>query len=330
MALVIADLITEFEAHYEERGNASDLLTRFTRKSVTEHTYTDYATTNRTIVRKVNSLVTRVLQRQQKGWTPIGTTQFFPEEIVLDNLKVNVEEIPKELEESWLGFLIDSSLDPRNVPFTSWWLNQLVLPALEADFEKNEIYHGVQGVITPGTATAASTSMNGYKKRLNDYIAAGKTVPFVMGPPPVTAVAFYDYVADFCSRIPVELLGELEPIKLSESNGRLFTEGKDIKYNGNYLRDGEALKVHNYPVRIVSHKGGEGSDIIAGLPSMAGSSKIYTTFRGNSVFRRKKPENAKIFELEKQYLTLRAFTDFYVGLGNWIPQLVFTNNVELV
>src|SRR5690606_33350600 len=98
---------------------------------------------------------------------------------------IDLQETPDDLEESWLGFLADSNLDRKTWPFIRWYLTNALIQA-EKDLEMNEIYLGVPGTITAGTATAAGTSLKGIKKQINEMNTAGTGGKVTLGAVPTT------------------------------------------------------------------------------------------------------------------------------------------------
>ena len=316
-------VITEWGAFYRAEGqNIKDILTKLMQRSVTAG-YFPTRITEKTILEKVTAEFTRVLQRFQKDFTPIGGTTFEPVKIPLYKLKIDLKETPDDLEESWLGFLADANLDRRQWPFIKWYLMNALIQA-DKDLELSEIYSGVPGVITAGTATAAGASLKGIKKQINEAHAAGKSNTIVMGAVPSTATdagkkELVQYVETMIKSTPRLLRNELDFVFLNEDLHDDFRDGMRLLYNVNYesVADNKITQLRNDNIKVV------------GLPSMVGSKKIWTTPSWNRQGGFKKPANGKIFEVEKVDRTVKAYTDYYKGYGFWILQYLVTNDVEL-
>jgi hypothetical protein len=316
-------VVTEWGAFYRAEGqNIKDIITKLMQRSVTAG-YFPTRITDKTILEKVTAEFARVLQRFQKGYTPIGGTTFEPTKIPLYKLKIDLLETPDDLEESWLGFLADSNLDRRQWPYIKWFLMNTLIQA-DKDLELNEIYAGVPGTITAGTATAAGTSLKGIKKQINEFHAAGKTNTVVMGAVPATATDagkkdLVKYVEDMIKATPRLLRNELDFVFLSEDLHDDFRDGMRLTYNVNYesVADNKITQLRNDNIKLV------------GLPSMVGAKKIWTTPSWNRQGGFKKPANGKIFEVEKVDRAVKVYTDYYKGFGFWIPQYIVTNDVEL-
>lgn len=320
----IPDIITEWKAVYRAEGQGvKDLLIKLTQKSVTAG-YFPTRITDKTVLEKATVEFQRVLQRFQKDFTPIGGTTFKPTKIPLYKLKIDLQETPDDLEESWLGFLGDNSLSRKEWPFVRWYLTNALIQA-DRDLEMEEIYKGVPGTITTGTANAAGTSLLGIKKQINDFNTAGKLLKISMGAVPSTAtdagkIELVDYIEDMIKQTPRLLRNEIDNVFLQEDLHDDFRDGMRLKYNVNYMSvdDSKITKLRNDNIQVV------------GLPSMVGSNKIWFTPMWNRQAGFKKPGNEKVFELENVDRKVKAYTDYYKGFGFWIPEYVVSNDVELV
>lgn len=322
--IIAANVIAEWGAVYRAEGQgAKDILMKLMQKSVTAG-YFPTRITEKTVLEKVTAEFSRVLQRFQKGYTPVGSTTFEPVKIPLYKLKIDLQETPDDLEESWLGFLADNSLDRKTWPFIKWYLTNALIQA-DKDLELNEIYNGVPGVITPGTANAAGTSLKGIKKQINEANIAGTLLKITMGAVPSTATdagkkELVEYVETIVKSTPRLLRNELDFAFLNEDLHDDFRDGMRLKYNTNYeaVAESKITKLRNDNISVV------------GLPSMTGSTKIWTTPSWNRQAGFKKPGNEKVFQVENIDRTVKAYTDYYKGFGFWVPQYLVSNDVELV
>ena len=322
--ITITDIITEWKAYYRAEGQGvKDLILKLTQKSVTAG-YFPTRLTDKTILEKASVEFSRVLQRFQKDFTPIGNTTFKPTKIPLYKLKIDLQETPDDLEESWLGFLGDNSLSRKEWPFIKWYLTNALIQA-DKDLEMSEIYSGVAGTITPGTANAAGTSLMGIKKQINDFNTAGSLLKITMGAVPATTtdagkIALVDYVESMIKQTPRLLRNEIDYVFLNEDLHDDFRDGMRLKYNVNYVGvdDSKITTLRNDNIKLV------------GLPSMVGSKKIWYTPMWNRQAGFKKPGNEKVFEVENVDRKVKAYTDYYKGFGFWIPEYVVSNDVELV
>ena len=320
----IPDIITEWGAVYRAEGQGvKELLLKLAQKSVTAN-YFPTRITEKTVLEKATAEFSRVLQRFQKDFTPIGGTTFKPTKIPLYKLKIDLQETPDDLEESWLGFLADSNLNRKEWPFIKWYLTNALIQA-EKDLEMNEIYSGVPGTVTAGTATNAGTSLKGIKKQINEFNTAGTLLKISMGAVPATTtdagkIALVQYVEDMVKQTPRLLRNEVDNVFLQEDLHDDFRDGMRLKYNTNYesVDDAKITKLRNDNIQVV------------GLPSMVGSKKIWFTPEWNRQAGFKKPGNEKVFAVENVDRKVKAYTDYYKGFGFWIPEYVVSNDVELI
>lgn len=319
LTITAADIVTEWGALFRDQGQTkNDIISILRTKSETEAIFKRRVTKN-TVMEKASAEFARVLQRFQKGWTPIGGVTFLPEKINLYRLKIDAQETPDDLVETWLGFLTDGNLDRKEWPFSKWWVAELIKQA-NADFEKFEIFGGVPGTITPGTATAAGTNVLGIKKQLNDGHAAGSTRTLTMGAVPTDPVLFVKYIEDMnalAQSSNEELFQEIDQWNMSKALMRRFQTGMRTKYNMNYDQT-PLLTVIDSDVKIV------------GLNSHSGSTKIWATPAWNRECGIKDPGNENIMRLENVDRTIKAYTDYHKGVGFWIDNYIYQNDVELV
>lgn len=317
--ITATDVVTEWGALYRPQGQSvKDIMLKLMQKSVTA-AYFPTRITTATILEKATAEFSRVLQRFQKEFTPIGGVTFKPIKIPLYKLKIDLQETPDDLEESWLGFLADNNLDRRKWPFITWYLTNALLQS-DKDLEMNEIYSGVPGAIVSGTATAAGASLKGIKKQINEFDTAGKLLKITMGAVPTDPEEYVEYVEEMIKQVPRLLRNELDFVFVQEDGHDLFREGMRLKYNAIYQQVDETkiTRLRNDNIKVV------------GLPSMAGSDKIWTTPQWNRQAGFKKPENNQVFEVEKVDRKVKAYTDYYKGFGFWIPEYLVSNDVELV
>lgn len=318
MAIDVSDVVTEHGAVYKDSGQGvKDILLAFRQPTVTDALFMPRPT-KETILHKSSASITSVLQRFQKAFTAKGDTTFVPRSIQLQKLKIDLEEVPDDLEQDWHGFLAANNLSRKDWPFVKWWIEKLIIPQSLEDWELDEVYKGVQGAITPGTPTAAGAQIDGIRKIINDFITAGDTSTIATGALSSDPETFVDQVEAFVDAIPRKYRRHLNPIAMNEDQRDLFRDGMDIKYNTNYQKTGDLLKVRHSNIPVM------------GLPSMAGDEKLWTTVKGNSVMGYKKPENSKVFKVEESKRSVSVMTDFYKTPGFWVSEWIFTNDRDLV
>ncbi len=317
MSITITDIITEHGAHYKKGGQgAKDLISMmYHNDDATDRIFTIIPTEN-TKLEKASAEITSVIQRYQTQFTPKGDTAFEPRSIDLHKIKVDASANPDEIEQSWLGFLASDKQSRKDWPFPKYWIEQLIMPQVQEDLLLDAYFNGELGTITPGTATASTAVMNGMKKVINDHITAGDIVPIVTGAPDADAVTYADQVHDFWEAIPEKFKRSIKSIQMSPALARRYYDGMRIKWNMGYDQIDRTL-IRDTKVEII------------GWDAQIGSNKIWCTVDKNAAMGFKKPGNDMIFKVEEARRTVDAMTDFYKGVGFFIPEFAFVNDQDL-
>lgn len=306
----VTDIITEYGAYYIEGGqNLSRLYQLLNFTSQTE-TYATPIVTNDTLYRVAGSSLASILQPFQKQWTPAGALEFKPNPIELFNLKADLEEYPDELEATWLGFLAGNSLDRREWPFVRWFVEQKIIPQIKDDYESQLIYKGIFAAPTPGTPGPVNTAMNGIKKVQDDFVTAGRITPIVSGAPNTDPKLWLAQVEDFAGAIDERYWAQQMTVLMSPQLFRRYQFGYLEKYGQNSNFAGNVSTIANSNL------------MVAGVPSMIGSNRIWATPKSNFLHLMKK-ENSSLVRIENVDRLVKVYTDFYKGVGFAVPEAVF-------
>lgn len=313
----VSAIVSEFGAYYIKGGqNETRLVKKLYEKSMTEQAFTTVVT-DETKWRGSEAVIDRLLQPFQKGWTPIGTATFTPIEIDAFKLKLDFEDYPDDLEATWLGFLADNNLDRKVWPFIRWLVEQHIIPKMQEDYELNEIFAGVYAAPTPGTAGGAGTAMNGVKAIRNAHITAGRITPITSGALATDPLDFVDQIEAFCDSINTKYWNAPMDLNLAQQLERRFVRGMERKYGRNLDYKGAGTMVEGTQINLV------------GRPSMNGSDIIWATPKTNAVRLVKKSANMNQVRIENVDRKVKLYTDFWTGIGFLIPEIVFTNDLEL-
>jgi hypothetical protein len=312
----IADIITEFGAYYKKGSqNMKNLQAAIFTPSETDALFRLIPTND---TKEDNAFVdiSDVLQGFQDDFTPAGDTTFTPRSIILEQMKIDLKENPSKIEKSWLGFLAGPGVDRSQWPLIRYWLEQLVIPKAVEQWEEKAVYSGVKGVLTPGTVLPIHQAVDGIKKQFNVAIAAGDLTPLTLGAVPTDPVDFVDYIEAFVKMIHPKYHTMLQTIVMSRTLRNRFREGMRQKYNMNYSQ-ADLNTVMDYDITVT------------GVQSHEGSTKIWTTVKGNAVRLEKRGKDQNTFEIEKVDRSVKAYTDFWKVCSFSYWQLLFTNDVEL-
>lgn len=316
--MVLTDLITEFGAYYIAGSQNESRLIRQLRSAFGTAELFRTVVTDDTLYRAAESQMTRVVQPFQKAWTPTGALTFLPVAIQNFKMKVDHEEYPDDIEATWLGFLADQGLDRKEWPLVRYYVENELIPQIQEDIELNEIFSGVYAAPTPGTPGAAGTSMDGIKEIRNAHITAGRITPITIGAISTDPETFVGQVEAFADALPTKYYKGSMTIAMSMELERRYKRGVLAKYgvNTNYV-DGARSGVDATNLMVKGVESHDGSDI------------IWTTPPQNAIRLVKKSANFNRIQLEAEDRKVKAFTDFWTGVGFLIPEIVFTNDSEL-
>ncbi len=312
------DVISQYGSYYIDHGqNMSSLLQRPFQAFGTREAFTNVPT-DETQIRYSDVQVTEILQAYQDTFTAKGSVTFKPVTINLQQVKIDQSFNPNNLVYSWLGFLTNNNTDRTTWPFIRWFIEMYLLKQVFDDLERKVIFKGDKVAPTPGTAGAAVEVMDGIKVILGDAVTAGDIVPIAVGVPPTDAKDFCTYMEELCKGIAEDYWGKTIAFNMSPTLALRYKEGRAAKYNMNYAQVSDMMRVQNFD-----------NFSVAGRFSMQGSNNIWGTPLENAVFGTKGFANATAFELEKIDRTVKIWTDFHIGAGFLLKDLVFTNGEGL-
>lgn len=317
MALLIADVVAQFGAYYLNNGQNLNSLYQLLRRATPTESMFSPVNTDDTIWRAAKTLFTRVVQPFQKAFTPLASVTFVPVAIQQFKMKVDAQEYPDELEASYLGFLDGPEIDRKAWPFVRWYCEVYLIPQIKQDIEQLEIYQGVYATPTAGTPGAAGTSMDGLRKTINGHITAGRTAPITTGALATVPADAVDQMEEFVDSINKAYWNIPMMLGASESFVRTFLRGQERKYGKNTGGGALDLTVNKTNITLV------------GLPSHQNTDKIWCTPKANAIMLRKRIQNQTAIQVENVDRLLKFFTDFSMGIGFIIPEIVFTNDQDL-
>lgn len=316
MSLVISQLQSDFGSYYKAGGQGiKDLRTAFFTPNNTSKVLFQQIT-NDTQLQGGLVAQSAVLQAYQDTFTPYGDTTLSGKKIDLTELKVDISFNPTKLMNSWAGFLTNNSLDRTTYPLSRYMIEQLILPKMQEDYELNGIFKGVKGSVTPGTALAIGSAINGLNKVRKVGIAASTITPIALGAVPTDAVDFVTYVEAFLESIPEIVRPYIRTVQMAPELHTRYKKGMVQKYNMNYAM-ADINKSLIYP-----------SIEMVGCLSHAGSTVIWASPFGNVVEATKAPENETFFRLETEKRNVHIFTDYWKAVGIWQEEYFYTNDVE--
>lgn len=315
--MVVTDIISEFGAYYINiPENMNRLVRQLYAQSTTDSLLTPFYTDD-TIYRASEGRMSRVLQPFQKAWTPIGDITFVPIAIQMFKQKIDCQEYPDDLEGTWLGFLAGDGIDRKTWPFVRWFIEQYLLPKAKEDYELNEVFAGVFAAPTPGTAGGIGTAMNGLRKAINDQVTADRITPITLGAVPSDPSDLVDYYEAFADGINPKYWNIPMMVGCSQANERNYKRGLRAKYGRDLDFTGTNATIKETNLTVV------------GLPSMVGNDKIWCTPKSNVLQLNKKTQNMQTVQIDSIDRLIKLFSDWWSGVGILIPEILFTNDVDL-
>lgn len=333
--MTITELVAAFEAQYRAGSQSvKDIDTSFFQPLVTEGFFGGLIPTVNTQERRVKAIIGQILRKKQKAFTGDDNGEFLPRSINLQELSYEYKNFPDVLQASYVGFLASMDTNDRaQWPITRYIVDVLMINKGREEFELNEVYKGVSGVIVPGTANDPGENFDGIEHQMNELIDEGDIVPIggdtAWSTTPATFIA--------------EVEAWIAAVKASSNEARLLVEGGAIRkiamapdlafrlakglfkeYNVNYNATGQNIVNQPFEVALPF------SNLVAvGLPSMSGKSRMFMTPEVNKVAFIKKPQSETGPEIQKVDREVKIFMDFWKGIGFWHPEYVYTTAHEV-
>jgi len=325
----IEDIKTEYGTYYRDGGqNLTRVLSKPYISSQTEALF-GLIPTDDTSYQMAIAELTRVLQPFQLGWTPLGEFKAAPILLTQTPFKVDLEENPDKLENSWLGFLADNKLNRTEWPFVRYLVEEHLYKRMDEDYELNEIYFGKLVAPTPGTPGAAGTGMDGIRTIINRGIQQSKITPIALGAIPADPLAFCEYIESFVDKFTLRYRGQAMEVCMNLSLARRYAKGRHQKYKSDIadptarpILDGNGNALLTVPIEFTNHT-------VVGLLSMGDSMKIWATNKENRKRLAKKTVNQRAVRIESAKRQVAIYTDFYKGVGFPVLEAVFTNELDL-
>lgn len=320
----------EFKKYYlDHKQNKSNLVNKLLGRTDTEEFFDD----RRTIVDDVTEMGFTAqsvhVQQWSENFTPTGELKLEVEQAQVQKLKIDVQCVPDKLESSWYAFLIDvMKQDPKDYPFTPWWLEQQVIPAWKESWESSEIYKGVKVSVIPAGGTIEGTAVNGIEKIFKNGIAAGKITPHIMGAPPAFGSANAD--KEYCEYLEAFIYGIPEKVRKKLKREVMIDINRiDMYENGRLEKYGDKINAMNIDVSAPAvSKIGKTDFYVKGVDSMEGKNRIFTTRVGNAYLITRRPQQAGFRLLPVDYETVKATSKWSKAFGFWYLPWVETNDVD--
>jgi len=306
----VDDIVAEFGSYYKNSGqNRKDIYKKFYQKVETESIMTPRSTDN-TVLELTEAEITDILQTYQPSWTEKGLVTFKPKQIPLQHFKIDYALEPYAIAGTWLDFLREKEIDPTKFPLTKYILNEFIIPKMQSNYEKKEIFKGVPKTPVKGVANNAGETMLGIRKQLIDGINKGTINKVSLGT--LAAGTIFDKVEEFTKAIDEEYQDETMTVNMAKSWRRAYLEDK--RSEGHYQMSG---------ANQIDESIDFTPQVVKGLASMGGSDIIWCTPKWNVLSIKKNGINEGRFDMQKDKRVVNILTDFYKGAGFIIDSLVW-------
>lgn len=256
---------------------------------------------------------TEVLQPFQHAWTPKGTSSFDAIINKVRQVKIDYEisEID-QLYQSYICEMADESKHRSKWEFVRWLVSNQIMPKVAEEMDHNS-YNGVYAAPTPGTAGASSTSVNGFKKVIEDLITAGDLTPVATGA--IDATNILDKVEGFVDDLPAKYQAMKAPILMSSTNARKYWRDYRNNFGGNNnYQDNNNLKVD------ATNK------MVIGIDAMNGSDRFIHTPKANMLVMFDKISYPANLETQVDKRVINLLGDFKRGYGFGELSTLFIND----
>lgn len=273
-----------------------------------------HISTNESVWRCANPIIESMLQAFQIGFTPKGNVDFHPNEIRLQHMKVDMQIVPHEIEESWLGFLNGDADKIEKWPITEYIMRQ-ILDSVAEDKEINVAYNGVAATPTEGTASEASTVMDGFHKKLCDGVLDSQyPIKIIEGMGELNTDTIFSQLEHFVHHLPERYRRVPFHIFVSDDMRLAYLEAK--RALGYYTITDDSQ---------ISTKLDFCNCFLHALPSMAGTKHIWATIPQNIVHLTKRDLSTAHFDVQKTDRVVKLLIDWWEAIGFICNEMVFTN-----
>lgn len=315
-SFTIDRLVSEFGALYLNNGqNLSRLFRGLMQPGVTLNMPgLRHISTNESVWRCANPIIQSMLQSFQVGFTPKGNVDFHPNEIRLQHMKVDMQIVPHEIEESWLGFLNGDADKIEKWPITKYIMQQ-ILDSVAEDKEINVAYNGVAATPTEGTASEASTVMDGFHKKLCEGVLDSQyPINIIDGMGELDTDTIFSQIEHFVHHLPERYRRVPFHIFVSDDMRLAYLEAK--RALGYYTISNDSQ---------ISTKLDFCNCFLHALPSMAGTKHIWATIPQNIVHLTKRDLSTAHFDVQKTDRVVKLLIDWWEAIGFICNDMVFTN-----
>lgn len=310
----IGQIVQDFGEFYVQEGQGLKNLHMLPFESFGTRDAFTIVPTNNTELKESNVEVGEILQAYQEDFTAKGSMSFKPVRIPLHQMKIDQYIRPGAVQRSWLAFLTTNKATVEDWPLIRYIFEEYLTKQSMEDMEMKAIYKGVRVEPEEGVASPAESVMDGIEKQFANFIAAGDLTPITTGTIASSAVDFVTQVEAFIKSIEEKYRFMPMELNMNRTLVQKFKEGMRTKYNMNYQQVSDRTSVVDFD-----------NITIVGRAGMQGKSRLWCTPKFNAIMGVKGFENINAYKLEPVDRKLKAWTDWFAGIGFVQPKLLFVN-----
>jgi hypothetical protein len=300
----IQKLASSFESYYLDYGqNKNRLIRSLVQPSVTVEKHAIQRKIRETVYRMANYEYGSVIQPFTPNFTPISSIEFFPNEIQLQEMKVNMSITPHEIEDGYLGFMDgDQTKTMSTWPIVRWLIEEYVTPKIQEDRELKLVYTGKKVV----GGTTPESCMDGIKQQLIKGTTSDYPINTITGIGTLNETTIFDQIEAFDKQIPDLYVNKPVTIYVAEKWERAFRQAQRDK--GIYQINVNGANQIDTMIDFTNHK-------VVGLPSMIGTDDMWASINNNLLWLTKREGNLAQASIQLHHYNVDILLDWWEALG---------------
>jgi len=305
MSLVITDIVTSL-GDYSRKSSQ-----QIRSATLGETQITKYFTTVTDVDDEYwlsHTITDRVVFGFKNVWNAAGNTTFKPNLVKAYHFKSNISITPSSVWKSWLSFLANEKLDITQYPITKYITENEIGKAISRDRD----YLLCKGVYNASTYdTVFGAACDGINEKLRQGIVDGSMYRIQL--PTFASNNAVSNVERFVKKIPVDVRDMMDFIFMNTSDLDAYKQDYRTLYgqNADYTREG-LIKEYFSGLPLV------------GLPHLE-QGRIWTTYADNRKRVVNKTNQPILTDVQKADYAVKAFYEWFEGLGFHINQHVFVS-----
>lgn len=306
-------IVEEYGKYYEKAGqNRQRLVRALMTPSVTLEKNARRIPTEETIYKAADFTTSSVVQPYSHDFTPMGNLEFIPNPVYLRQVKTDVQIVPNEIEESWLGFLAANNCSIKDWPIVRFIMEEFLKNQIEQDRELKMVYNGVYN--PSDTERKPENCLDGIHKLLVDGAAAHYPINVIEGIGELSADTVFDQVENFNAKIPSRYFNEKLTLFMAPEMALEYLRNKREK--GYYQIKGD--EEIGYRIDFTNHT-------IFGSPAMAGTKHLWASVQRNLLWLTKRYQPVSNIQIQVFDRVVKLLLDWWEGLGFACNQMVWAS-----